>query len=86
MELLGIGAALLALIGFVCNQYHLVDTDNIWYDSINLLSGFGLFMYAYSIDSLPFMLTNTVWMVVSGLDVIRYILGYRPRKRLRRRR
>lgn len=86
MELLGILSALLTLSAFVANQYGWVRNDSIWYDSANLLSGIGLFIYAYSLGSVPFMLTNSVWSLVSGIDVLKYFFGRRPKKRRPRRR
>ena len=84
MELLGILSALAVLGAFVANQYGWVRNDNIWYDAINLVAASGLFLYALSIRGYPFMLTNAVWAAVSGVDVVRYILGYRPHKTWRR--
>jgi len=74
LEILGILSALMALIAFVLNQYHKWNNDNIWYDTLNLLAGVGLVIYALTIHALPFVLTNSVWAVVSGVDVARYFL------------
>ncbi|MGH7141368.1 MAG: hypothetical protein ACREGH_01910 [Minisyncoccia bacterium] len=49
---------------------------------MNLVSSVGLFAYATSISSVPFMCINAVWGIVSGIDVARYLLGrHRPHKR-----
>lgn len=71
MEILGILSALLALVAFVCNQYGIWRNDNFWYDLFNFLSGVGLVIYAVSIGGVPFILTNSVWALVSGIDVAR---------------
>lgn len=84
MELLGILSALLVLFAFIANQYGWVRSDNIWYDVANLVAAGGLFVYAYSMDVWPFMLTNGVWGAVSGIDVARYLLGHRPHKSWRK--
>lgn len=75
MEILGILSALLALVAFVGNQYGKLTNDSIWYDSLNMFSGIGLVIYALSIHGIPFILTNSVWALVSGIDVVRYFLG-----------
>ncbi len=80
MELIGTLSALLVLCAFIANQYGYVRNDNIWYDTINLLSAGGLMVYALSIHGWPFIITNAVWAAVSGIDVVRYILGHRPHK------
>jgi len=74
IEILGIASALLALAAFVGNQYHKLKDTSIWYDSLNFLSGIGLLFYAYWLGALPFMITNTVWALVSGIDVGKYLL------------
>ena len=74
LEALGIISALLALLAFVLNEYGILDKDDISYDALNLVSGVGLFYYAYAIHGVPFMITNAVWALVSGIDVARYFL------------
>ncbi len=83
IEILGIASAVLALIAFVGNQYHKLADTSIIYDGLNLVSGLGLVFYAYTIGAVPFMITNSVWAVVSGIDVGRFFLG---KTRLKKRR
>ena len=78
LELVGIGSALLALVAFISNQYHLWGSDNIWYDLFNFVSAAGLLYYAVKMHAVPFIITNTVWGVVSGIDVVRFFS--RPRR------
>lgn len=73
IEILGIGSALLALFAFVGNQYHKLKDTSFTYDFLNMISGIGLFIYAYVLGAVPFMITNTVWTIVSGIDVAKYI-------------
>lgn len=73
IELLGISSALLALVAFVGNQYHKLRDTSFTYDFLNMISGIGLFSYAYLVDAVPFMITNSVWAVVSGIDVVKYL-------------
>lgn len=81
IEILGIGSALLALFAFVGNQYHKLKDTSFTYDFINMLSGIGLFTYAYLVGALPFMITNSVWAVVSGIDVVKYLYRKGLKKR-----
>jgi hypothetical protein len=79
IEILGIGSALLALVAFVGNEYGKMKASNFWYDALNFLSAVGLFVYAYTEWVVPFMITNSVWAFVSGMDVIRYFQKRRKR-------
>ena len=72
LEIIGILSALLTLSAFIMNQYGYLRNDDIRYDTMNMFAGIGLVTYAISIHGVPFILTNTVWAIVSGIDVIRY--------------
>jgi hypothetical protein len=72
LEMLGILSALLTLSAFIMNQYGFLDKDDVRYDLMNMFSGIGLVIYAISIHGIPFILTNSVWAIVSGIDVARY--------------
>ena len=72
LEILGILSALLALVAFVGNEYHKLNSESVWYDLLNFLSGVGLVIYALSIGAIPFVITNTVWALVSGIDLVKY--------------
>ena len=74
MEIIGIISALLTLSAFIMNQYGVLCNDDIRYDAMNMFSGVGLVVYAVSIHGIPFILTNSVWAVVSGIDVTKYLL------------
>lgn len=74
LEILGIGSALMALWAFIGNQYGKLKNDSIWYDGLNFLSGLGLVTYAAYEGVIPFMITNSVWALVSGVDVAKYLL------------
>ena len=83
MEILGIGSALLALVAFAGNEYHFMRANSFWYDALNFLSALGLFIYAYQEWVVPFMITNSAWAFVSGVDILRY---FRDSPRLKKRR
>jgi hypothetical protein len=61
-----------------------LNTESFLYDLLNFLAAIGLFIYAYHFDALPFMLTNAVWGLVSGIDVVRYLAKGRGLKRRRK--
>jgi len=72
LEILGIFSALLALSAFIGNEYHKLENDSVWYDLLNFIAGTGLVIYALSINAIPFVLTNSVWAVVSLIDLVKY--------------
>lgn len=74
LEILGILSALLALIAFVGNEYNKLSNESVWYDLLNFPSEVGLIIYAVSIGAIPFIITNSVWALVSGIDVVKFII------------
>ena len=84
LEVLGIVSALLALVAFIGIQYHKLSDTSIVYDLLNFGSGLGLVVYAYIHETTPFLITNSVWAVVSGIDVVRFATG--KRRLIKRRR
>ncbi len=69
IEILGILSAGVLLFAFVANEYGKLPSESLWYDLLNFLAAAGLFVYAYHLGALPFMITNGVWGVVSAIDV-----------------
>jgi len=84
IEILGILSAGLILLVFIALEYGETNTESVWFDLANLLGGAGLFIYAYVQGVVPFMLTNGVWAIVSGIDVARYLLKRKGLKKRRR--
>ena len=85
LEILGIASAILALAAFVGNEWKALSADSIWYDALNFVSALGLFYFAYRSNVLPFMITNSVWGIVSGIDVVRDLMRpASPRRKARR--
>ena len=58
------------LIAFFMNQTHRWSTDSLNYDGLNLLGGILLSIYAIMIISIPFLILNLIWMIISFRDVI----------------
>jgi hypothetical protein len=77
LEVIGIFSALCALVAFMGIQYDKLSDTSIIYDLLNLASGLGLVFYAYVHGTVPFLITNSVWAIVSGIDVIRFVMGKR---------
>jgi len=74
IEILGVLSALMTLSAFVANEWGKLSAESFTYDALNFLAAIGLFTYAYHLDAVPFLLTNAVWGIVSGVDVARYLL------------
>ncbi len=83
IEILGVLSALLTLSAFVANEWGKLSAESFWYDFLNLVASIGLLTYAIHADAVPLILTNAVWGIVSGIDVIKYLFR---RKGLKRRR
>ena len=83
IEILGIVSALVTLAAFVANEMGYLTTEDFSYDFLNMISSMGLFAYAYSTGVVPFMLTNSVWFLVSATDVVRYLFRKKKRRRLK---
>lgn len=70
----GVVGALLALAAFVGNEFGWVSADSFVYDLVNFVSALMLLYYALTTRAYPFMITNSVWALVSGVDVFKYLL------------
>ncbi len=79
IELVGIASAALLLFAFIANEWGKLSSESIWYDLFNCLSALGLFVYAYHLGAVPFMVTNAVWGLVSGVDVMKDVFRLRRR-------
>ncbi len=87
IEILGICSAAVLLAAFVLNEYGKLPSESLWYDAANCIASLGLLAYAWESHVWPFVITNTVWAAVSGVDVVRYCAkrkGKGRRKRGRR--
>lgn len=84
IEILGVLSALMTLSAFVANEWGKLSAESVLYDLLNFVAAVGLFAYAYHIGAIPFMLTNAVWGIVSGVDVVRYLAKGRGLKRRRK--
>jgi hypothetical protein len=69
--LIGILGATIILITFLLNQFGRLSAESRWYDGLNALGSLLLIVYAYILWSIPFMILNSVWFLVSLRDVMR---------------
>ncbi len=69
VTLLGILGAGLILLAFVLNEFNIINKDNLSYDMLNFIGALILVIYAYLIESYPFMVLNLIWMLVSFRDL-----------------
>ncbi len=70
-EILGIAGAALILVAFSLNQIGTWKTIDKKYDAINILGSGMLLMYAYLLGSVPFMILNIVWLLVSVRQIMK---------------
>jgi hypothetical membrane protein len=82
--LVGLLGSVLALIPFYLNQKGKLSTKSFTYDGLNALSALLLGVYAFLEHAWPFVLTNTVWFLVSFSDVAKVIRRSVASKRKRR--
>lgn len=67
--LVGLSGMSLILLAFIMNQYHKWHDDDLIYDVVNALGSMLLLFYAYLLNSVPFMILNGVWFLVSFRDI-----------------
>jgi hypothetical protein len=69
-DIVGVAGATLVLIGFILVQTHRLRDEDIRYDLLNAVGSALLLWYAYLLLSYPFMILNSVWLLVSLKDVL----------------
>jgi lipid-A-disaccharide synthase-like uncharacterized protein len=68
--IIGVLGALLVLIAFILNQFHVWKDNDLVYDLVNFLGAVLLVIYGFIIKGWPFVALNTVWAIVSLRDVV----------------
>ncbi|MCD5380984.1 MAG: hypothetical protein LR008_00205 [Candidatus Pacebacteria bacterium] len=71
VTILGVVGATIILIAFSLNQIGRWSSNSLLYDWSNVVGSFILIAYAVLIDSIPFIILNSVWFIVSFRDVIK---------------
>jgi hypothetical protein len=69
--IIGVLGATIILVTFLLNQFGKWSVTSRSYDVANALGSLILIIYAALLESLPFLVLNTVWFVFSFLDVIK---------------
>ena len=67
--LIGIIGMFLLLLAFLLNQINIWKPDYLIYDLTNAIGGILMVIYAYLINSWPFLILNAVWALFSIKDV-----------------
>lgn len=75
--LVGVIGATIILIAFLLNQLNIWRNDTFGYDLSNLIGSLVLIYYAVLLDSIPFLILNTVWALFSLKDVLKYLIDHK---------
>lgn len=67
----GIIGTSVILLAFFLNQIGTWSKDDYVYDVVNALGSGVLLVYAWFLGSVPFLVLNTVWFLVSIKDVLK---------------
>jgi hypothetical protein len=78
---IGIIGMLLILFAFFMNQKHKWSVDTYYFDLFNFLGAYLLGIYAVLIGSVPFLILQVVWALISLKDVIKYLVGKKKKKK-----
>src|SRR3990167_1864353 len=72
---IGFTGMLLILVAYFLNYFKKVKRDSLSYDLLNLIGGSFLFFYAFSLNSLPFMALNLVWVLIALIHLPKHLLN-----------
>ena len=72
--IIGITGASLILLAFFLNQTGKWSVGNVKYDFLNGVGSLLMVIYAVLLDSIPFLILNAVWALVSFKDVFKYLV------------
>jgi hypothetical protein len=70
-EIIGTLGATIILVAFLLNQSEKLKNSDFRYDFMNLVGSAFLIAYAVILGSIPFIILNTVWGLVSLKDLIK---------------
>lgn len=68
--IVGVIGAFIILVTFMLNQSGKLSIESRSYDIANAAGSFILIAYAFMLNSIPFIILNGVWFVVSLKDVV----------------
>lgn len=75
--IIGVVGASIILIAFLLNQLNIWRNDTFGYDLANLVGSLVLIYYSMLLDSIPFIILNSVWAFFSLKDVVKYLISQR---------
>ncbi|MBW6451313.1 MAG: hypothetical protein K0B02_01105 [DPANN group archaeon] len=71
IEIIGILGMFLILSAFLLDELNTkIDRDSVLYNVINCVGAAFLTYYAYSINSIPFIVLNVIWFAVALIKLI----------------
>ena len=73
--LIGVLGAGTLLVAFIANEMKKLTVDSFWYDFLNLIGAALLAWYAVLLNSIPFLILEGIWALVSLRDVIQRLAG-----------
>jgi hypothetical protein len=75
MLILGLFGMLFILIAFILDEFNQnFNQDTVIYNLLNLIGAGLLMWYAYTLNSIPFMILNVVWFLVAGYKLIKILM------------
>ena len=75
IETVGWVGAFLILVAYFLNSGGIVDSDNIWYQLMNLVGAIGLLVISYFEKAYQPVLVNVVWMGISIVALVNILLN-----------
>jgi uncharacterized membrane protein len=66
--IIGTTGALIILVSFLLNQRNILKKESLCYDFMNFFGSLLLVIYAYLLESYPFIVLNAVWGLFSLFD------------------
>jgi hypothetical protein len=69
--LTGVVGSGLVLLAFFMLEFGRWSKESVWYDILNAVGAVMLIWYSYLLDSIPFILLNLAWLLVSVKDLLR---------------
>lgn len=72
---IGTAGATILLIAFTLNEIGKLEQDTLQYSLLNLSGAALVLTYAVMINSVPYMILESIWALVAGFDILRRLAG-----------
>lgn len=69
MLFIGVIGAGIILLAFFMNQTQRWDSDSVFYDLANIIGALLLVLYSYFLRAWPFVVLNSIWLLVSFVEM-----------------